>query len=702
MTVGWVLAAAFTVLCYLAGDVLAARFLPRLTGLARIAGAYLLGTLFSTWIAFLAARALHPFTERALTLATALTAVLLAGVCALGWKRLAHPVLSLRETIGLLAACAFGAALFFHTFDYEPDTGRIHVSRLIWSDYAFHVPLIRSFSLGHNFGLDHPLFAHESVRYHFLFDFRAGLLENLGFPLDHAINVDGAASFAAFLLVLYAFTTRMFWGKRPLGLIAIVLFLFNSSLSWVEFLKKYPPESFTGLFQSWWTLSDYVAWGPWDGKPISAFWTWNIYINQRHLLSGFGLALLVLYAVIDRLLPADEREPDGLPRARRVRRPELAAEAPEAPAVAEPDAVPAEAPAPATPAHKPWTGWEHHVFVGVVAGLLMFWHGSAYVGLVGMLGLFFLLFPGRRETLLVLGVAAVLGLPQVRWFQQPSEELVHHSLWHPGFLAENMLMIPPGESTFLRYVSLLLTLPYYWFMNIGLVLILLPAAYFLVDPPRRKLLLIFSSLFAITNLFQFGSELATNHKFVNLWLALTAGFTGYLLLKVYRTGMAGRTAAALLLLFCTLAGIVEIPAVKNVGHIDLPDVANEPVQKWIQENTDPHAVFLTPVRLYHPAGLAGRLAMVGWGYFAESAGYRKGLRGEVVRALFSPPTKEEFCARIRGQGIDYVEVEPADNSAGLPVDVTFFAMHFTPVFENDSHLRERIYDVRQMCPDGAR
>ncbi|TSC86331.1 MAG: hypothetical protein G01um10147_943 [Microgenomates group bacterium Gr01-1014_7] len=72
-----------------------------------------------------------------------------------------------------------------------------------WSDFASHIPLIRSFSLGDNFLPEYPLFPGEPIRYHFLFYAVVGYLEKLGLRIDYAFNILSALSFAFLIISIY-------------------------------------------------------------------------------------------------------------------------------------------------------------------------------------------------------------------------------------------------------------------------------------------------------------------------------------------------------------------------------------------------------------------------------------------------------------------------------------------------------------------
>ena len=120
----------------------------------------------------------------------------------------------------------------WRTFQYHNHT--FYISAKVWSDFAAHLPLIRSFSWGQNWPPEYPLFPGEPIRYHFLFYFLVGQLEKLGLPLDWALNLPSALGFGGLLTIIYLFSKFIFQSSLT-GFLAVILFLFNSSLSFLEF-----------------------------------------------------------------------------------------------------------------------------------------------------------------------------------------------------------------------------------------------------------------------------------------------------------------------------------------------------------------------------------------------------------------------------------------------------------------------------------
>ena len=183
-------------------------------------------------------------------------------------------------------------ATWLMTFTFQTHQGTIRMASKVWSDFAAHLPLIRSFSLGSNFPPEYPTFPGEPIRYHYLFYLLVGLLEKMGFSLSLALNLPSILGFTLLLWLIYQ-TTRLFFDSRFSGLLALYLFLFNGSFTFMEYLRR-SGSLFTALLKLP-RLPHFVSFGPWDGQLISAFWNLNIYTNQRHLGLSFGLALVALY-----------------------------------------------------------------------------------------------------------------------------------------------------------------------------------------------------------------------------------------------------------------------------------------------------------------------------------------------------------------------------------------------------------------------
>ncbi|MBI2008621.1 hypothetical protein HYS82_03130 [Candidatus Amesbacteria bacterium] len=190
----------------------------------------------------------------------------------------------------LFALCTLSFALSFwlmwHTLSYNSQSHTILISGKYWSDFGGHLPLIRSFSKGSNWPPEYATFPGVPIRYHFIFYFFAGLLEKTGLRLDWALNLPSALGFFLLLVLIYLFSFRLFQ-RHLVSFLSVIFFLFNGSLSWLDFLQK---NNISDLPK----LIPFPSFGPWNGSQISAFWNLNIYTNQRHLGLSFAIALLII------------------------------------------------------------------------------------------------------------------------------------------------------------------------------------------------------------------------------------------------------------------------------------------------------------------------------------------------------------------------------------------------------------------------
>ena len=197
------------------------------------------------------------------------------------------------ELVIFLSAILFSSWLMFSTFSYQD--GSMQIASKAWSDFASHIPLIRSFTFGDNFPPQYPLFSGPPIRYHFLFYALVGLLEKGGLRIDFALNILSILGFSFLILMIYLFSKEIFKSKA-VGLLSILFFIFNGSLAFINFFSKNPLSENTilDIIRS----EKFMSFGPYDGGVISAFWNLNIYTNQRHLALSYALSLFIIYLFI--------------------------------------------------------------------------------------------------------------------------------------------------------------------------------------------------------------------------------------------------------------------------------------------------------------------------------------------------------------------------------------------------------------------
>ena len=272
----------------------------------------------------------------------------------------------------------FSSWLMWHTFSYDAKTSSMLISDKVWSDFGGHLPLVRSFSLGANWPPENPLFPGERIRYHFLFYALVGFLERIGLRIDWAMNIPSVLGFWGLLILIYALAKKLFASSWA-GILAIILFVFNGSLSWVQFFLKHG-WTWAAVKQIT-SNGSYPSFGPWDGGQIAAAWNLNLYTNQRHLAPGMALALLVIYIINFRKI--------------------------------------------------------HPVFLGVIIGFLIFLNGAIFAGL-GIFLLWHFIFNKKDWKYLIIS-----GLCTLPWFALSRLLISANNniVFKPGFLMNDQLTV---------------------------------------------------------------------------------------------------------------------------------------------------------------------------------------------------------------------------------------------------------------------
>src|SRR3989344_5003837 len=190
-----------------------------------------------------------------------------------------------RINIFIVTCCfIFSWWLFGKSFGYDNVNHAFRIARNEVGDFGLHLSIIRSISLGNNFPPQSPFFPGRPLAYHWGTDVFIGILERIGVPIDWAINGVSAVGMTILLWQIYVFSQILF-RRKLIGLASIVLFLFPSTLTIVNYLRA--PSNI-------WRLPDYIDKGPFDGSSISIYQTLNPYLNQRHLVVGLAIGLFVI------------------------------------------------------------------------------------------------------------------------------------------------------------------------------------------------------------------------------------------------------------------------------------------------------------------------------------------------------------------------------------------------------------------------
>lgn len=181
------------------------------------------------------------------------------------------------------------------SFSYKD--GYFEIASNQYVDFGSHLPIIRSFSLGENIPPRFPFYGGSPNTYHFMFDYLVSIYEKIGLRIDLALNLLSLISFTSICILIYYFAQLLFGKNKIVGILSVFLFLFNSSLSFVDFIKKYGFNS--DILQNIYHHNVYLGNGPFGESAVSIFWNLNTYLNQRHFLFGLAVGLIVFYLIFN-------------------------------------------------------------------------------------------------------------------------------------------------------------------------------------------------------------------------------------------------------------------------------------------------------------------------------------------------------------------------------------------------------------------
>ncbi len=525
--------------------------------------------------------------------------------------------------------------LMWSSFAYDFANKQMLVGAKVWSDFAAHIPMIRSFSLGENWPPQYPLYSGPPIQYHFLYYWFVGKLEALGLNISYALNLPSFIGYFLLLVFLFKLVNKQSKDLR-VAYLSVYFFVFQGSLA---FLRLFEADGFSNLLNR----TQLSAMGPWDGGNILAFWHLNTFTNQRH----FTFALGILFAFWFFLRRAEYI--------------------------------------------KPKLKWAMLILLAVLAGLMPQLHKAVFVAMLVIAASEFI-FTSKSRKLIVVGALIALPITFIWPLLGLHLGLNQESLiqWYPGFHLH-------GETDLLKHLGFwlqnwglhLLLLPLGFLLaNRKLKSLLLPAfVLFLVSVLFRfssdvlanhkflNVTLIIIQIFSavlIVRLWDMGRILPKPLRVLQLvfLLALTIGLSA--------------------------SGMIDHIAQKNENYIQLSDVGQAPLVDYFNEQTPKDAVVLNSSFLYHPASLAGRIIYNGWAYFVVSIGQDWNERLSRMGSIYNFQSKDSLCFLLKFEGIDYITTQDTSTDQNMPkIPVGIWRGEFKPEF---SYAGVDVYSRSTICP----
>jgi len=591
----------------------------------------------------------------------------------------------------LLTLIAFSWWLMSLTFGYEE--GQFVMKSKLYSDFGAHLPLIRSFSQGANWPPEYPFFVGEPIRYHYFFYLIVGMLERVGLPIDLALNIPSSVGMTVLLFMVYKIAL-MFFKRRVIGVLAVILVLFNGSLAFVEYFNQ---QGWTRqALQAIPEQVHFASFGPWSGRLVAAFWNWNIFTNQRHLALGYGLVLVGMYPLLRVVFEKVNRKlkthtnnepvndvqnwkilnqvqddgdgslPDGM--LKQVQHDKLGLSVQD-------------------DAHQSFENiknrfpFDQLILISIFAVLPLL-HQASYLILLGLVIGWCVLYPRKTRRLWsTYLVAIVASLIVFGIFTAGSEQ---EWAWIFGYLSPDKSILGMLE---------------YWGYNLGLYLILFPIVLIWSIWKKNYFLLLTSVFFVIANMMRLSTDMINNHKFINFFVMvlslMTAGWLGMLWQKTKWSW----PVVILIFVALTFSGVMDVFPVVNDYDGQTNDEPRSPIQAYIRQNTPPRSQFVTTTYMYNPASMAGRFLFLDYGYHAWSMGYQDRAKRDLLPQIFSPSIDQaRWCRIVLPAGIDYVLLDPRPESVEdgrINVADSAIARSWQPEYSSPEGWR--LYNVAKLC-----
>lgn len=550
-------------------------------------------------------------------------------------------------------AVLFTGFLMFLTFHVVDGTIRVGYS--VFSDFAPHLGMIRSFSVSDNFPTQYAHFAGEDIRYHFMFQFMVGNLEYLGLRLDFAFNLPSMLGMIAVYMLLFVLVVRI-TKSRLCGYLTAFLFTFRSSFT----VFRYMAEQGKGnVLNALLTNTEFLGYTQNENWGL---WNLNVYCNQRHL--AFALAMLVLAILL--FFPYVEKMGQSLLAVKGAEKPDFDCRVQQIKTLF------------FTKTAFGVLDAKFSVGMGLFLGALAFWNGSVLVATLAMLFFMAAVSEYRLDYLITAVLVLLLYFCQSALFVEGS---VVSPAYYFGFLAENKTMW--GVLLFIVELT-------------GIVLFIAIAGAAQVRGTKRYMLLVFLVPFILAFTLALTGDITVNHKWIMMSLMLVSMFAAIVLTNLFQSGDWLKRVVALVLLFVlTATGIYDLTTVVKRNEHYLEFSYDDPVTNWVIENATTDDLFLTPYYSLNKVVMGGAMLYYGWPYYAWSAGYDTYTREKEVKKMYQASTVEELKELIEEHNIRYIIVDhDCRTSSEYEVREDVIETAYETVFEHDSgEWMVRIFDT---------
>ena len=668
---------------YLYGGVMAVRFLlPRHRPLNRIWLGTCLGLLLEMWLPALGA-ALFTFGAEAHVFGAAVLCVLTL-VCwfardkriPAGWDEKETSLLIQLLILGIPLTVLAIVLQYTHVMRVD-DAGNWHVGQSTYGDLPMHMSFVTGL-VGKKFPADYPFYPGNRLSYPFLSDSLSSTFYLLGSSIQAAIIVPAVLMMALCYMGVIVLGRDMTGGKRT-ALLAAALFFLNGGLgflydfdqaggTWMTIDPDAPFLTRIGQTVSGWFATvgeriDHIMTGFYktptnQPDPNNLRWSnviCDMMVPQRTLLGGWCMVIPCFYLLNTEF------------RARMM---------------------------------DPENRYRGLVLLGIWAGALPLIHTHSFLalGLASFGAMIFDLIQGDPKALAVrrprydiltrylayAGITAVFAVPQLFGFTfaQTFQEGGHSFITFQFNWVNN----PSGQGMRDLYL-------WFYIKNIGLPFIVLLAAWFDKKPRNRRILCMAAPIIFVAEFIRFQpNEYDNNKLFYLAWLLccmVIADWCSGLWNRM--KGLTGRRVLAVLAAVVTFmsAGLT----IWRECVSDYVAFSKNAVEagKFVRDNTDPDAVFITGTQHLNPVtAIAGRQIVCGPNLYLYWHGFDISEReAELTEFYEDPEGNREIPAKY---GAEYVYVSSYEYGS-YDVDEEGLEKISRKVFENEEATIYRLTDT---------
>lgn len=529
--------------------------------------------------------------------------------------------------LAVVAAIAIlGAILMWDTFFIRGD--RLYIGVSVFSDFSPHIGMIRSFSYGNNFPTTYSHYAGEDIKYHFMFQFLVGNLEFLGLRLDHAFNVPSLISFITAFMTIYVLAVKI-TGKLAAGVLSCLFFAFRSAGTLFTYLANLPED--VGIIRSLIDNTSFISDTPHEDWGL---WNLNVYCNQRHLAFGLTAFFLIVILFLPRLYEMFESlkqyKLNQSSRIKKDRKGFISKLAERVKVIFF--------------TKEAWAvrDFRGAVAAGILLGSLTFFHGAASIGCLLVLFVMAVMSKHRLEYLITAVITLILAYLQTGIFIENSAFITKYYF---GFIAEIRTLF--GVASYLDRL-------------LGLLPLVLLAAFCLEKGVGRYLMLAFTAplIFAFT--VSLTVDVTVNHKYIMMSCILLGIYAASLITKLFARKDLLISLVGIFLVIClTATGIYDFSTILRKNTPDTAVVLDlkSPLTEWVDENSNSKDIFLTANYTVNQLVLGGAMLYEGWPYYPWSAGYDTYARADSVKQMYEAASFGELDALVKENNIRFIVVD---------------------------------------------